>query len=113
MTDESAVLGFGDALAGSFTGEQIASSFSTELQREVCPEHPLHGVKTEAVAFCKEDPNEVLFVTNVSHAPIACVHLTWEVEAGPDWPHFDAYQNLEEWTLQMRREHEGSTKGAV
>ncbi len=115
LTNERKVLGFGQALS-EFTGETVASKLSEELQRETCPKHPLHGCLTEAVAYCRADPNEVLYLTDHEQHPIACVHLTWQRESQATFPHFDGYANLALWTAQKKREHDGldpSSPGVV
>ncbi len=106
ITSERIVLEFGHILS-EFSGETVALNLSDELQRETCTKHPLHGCSTRAVAYCRTDPNEVLYLTDHKDYPLACVHLTWERERQESFPHFDGYSSLNLWTAQMKREHKG------
>ena len=75
-----------------------------ELLHEICPSHPLHSVECRAVAYCRADTDDVLFVTQHRSIPIVCVHLTLEKEDRPEWPHFDSYESWNAWSRQMRSE---------
>ena len=57
-----------------------------EFRREVSSEHPLCGVACRAVARHRDDPNEVLFLTDNPRMPLAIVHLTWTKETSGNFP---------------------------
>jgi hypothetical protein len=66
-----------------------------ELQREVCPGHPLYGVVCVTVGRNREDPNEFLFMTNRPGMPLVFVHLTWAMERDPTFPWVQGYESWE------------------
>ena len=68
-----------------------ADVLERELRREVCKGHPLFGVECRAIAFGREEPDDVLFLTDNPFAPLAFVHLTWRIESDPAWPHAVLY----------------------
>ena len=86
----------------------VAKSLEDELMREIPEGHPLSGLKVRAIGYCSADPNEFLYLTSSPEHPIACVHLTWQTEADPRWPHTDLYASASDWTSQMLREYEGA-----
>ena len=98
---------FGFVLKG-ISGEPVEASLEDELRRELPPGHVLEGCDLAAVAFCTEDPNDFLFLTDDKNRPIACVHLTWAVETNPMWPRTHVYQSLDDWTKQMHKEHKAA-----
>jgi hypothetical protein len=97
VQDEAKHVGFAGARAEIFGTGAIAGSLAAELQREVCPAHPLAGLQCEAVGFNKEDENEFIFVTDSPKIPVAFVHLTWEVERNPKFPWTHPFSSFEEF----------------
>lgn len=75
-------------------GEALVS----ELQKELSPQHVLHGVPVVAVAR-RIDCDDVLFVIADASKPLAVVHLTWagETERDPRWPSTTLYQSWQDW----------------
>jgi hypothetical protein len=55
--------------------------------------HTLHGREVRAVARC-EDCDDVAF--EVAGAGLCIVHLTWQREADPRWPHASIVEHLPE-----------------
>lgn len=80
----------------------VGHTFETELQREVCPSHPLYQVECRAVARRKDDGDEILFTTARPDMPIAWVHLTWSVETDPDLPFAVGYESWEAFRVAWR-----------
>jgi hypothetical protein len=76
-------------------GESFVSTLDAELQREVCPGHPLSRVACRAVARNLEDGNEFVFATAHPDMPVAFVHLTWQVERSPRYPYTMGYPSWE------------------
>lgn len=77
-----------------------------ELNREVCPGHPLHGAQTRALAR-RIDQNDVLFELLEPERRVAVVHLTWKRENDPRWPHAVLLPDLDNWAnLIMKIDHE-------
>ena len=72
------------------------ATISEELQREVCPGHPLYRVACRAVARC-QNFNEFLLLTANPEMPLALVHLTWRREHRPTFPWFRGYKSGEEF----------------
>jgi hypothetical protein len=72
-----------------------AFTLEAELQREVCPGHPLYRVECRAVARNVEDIDEFIFATAKPQMPVAFVHLTWAVERSPAFPFPVAYPSWE------------------
>jgi hypothetical protein len=97
ITAESRCLEFPQIMGNLFGGYDAAPTLAAELQRECCPEHPLHGRSCVAVARADDDPNEFVFVTDNPEFPIAFVHLTWAIERSPTWPYTVGYRSWEEF----------------
>lgn len=83
------------SLADPLDEEPLAFTFEAELQREVCPEHPLHAVECLAVARNREHFDEFIFATAHPDMPVAFVHLTWTVESTPTFPYTVGYPSWE------------------
>lgn len=80
--------------------ESHARDLEAELQRELAPEHPMHGVSLEAIGR-RVANDDVVFAVHGSEA-IALVHLTWSGHAEPaayprssSYSSFDAFVNAE------------------
>jgi hypothetical protein len=67
-----------------------------ELSSELSPQHPLHGLKTTAVAK-RIDRDDVLFAVDGGSAALAVVHLTWRMESDPRWPITRLFASWEDW----------------
>ena len=67
-----------------------------ELRREIIREHPLYGVKVKAVAR-REDCDDYLFFLPDNPFPLAVVHLTYQRETTPNFPHTTFYSSLSDW----------------
>lgn len=98
---------FGPLFADPDENAAPAPTLIEELYREMPAGHVLCGMSVNVVAFCAADHNEFIFVTDNPNKPIACVHLTWAIETDPKWPHTDVYRSVDEWAVQMKREHDG------
>lgn len=66
----------------------------TELQREVCPQHILYGIRPTAVGR-RWRRDDVLF--ELPDGRFAQVHLTRRFEANPHWPDTQIYLTFQEW----------------
>ena len=75
-----------------------------ELEREVGPGHPLHGVRAVAVGR-RLDSDDVLFFIPGPQARLVVVHLTWKGgrEADPSSPETIFYKSPEEWVERCMR----------
>ncbi len=82
-------------VARPFAEEPRAFTFEAELQREVCPGHPLHRIECRAVARSREHHDEFIFVTARPDMPVAFVHLTWTIESDPTFPYTVGYTSWE------------------
>jgi len=68
-------------------------ALDAELQRELAPSHPLHGLKATAIA-CRQDNDDVLF--SLTDGRVAVVHLTWiGKQDRPPWPAADFYTSTD------------------
>jgi hypothetical protein len=94
---EARCLEFPQVMGEVFGGYDAAPTLATELQRECCPKHHLHGWTCVPVAQAHDDPNEFVFVTDNPALPIAFVHLTWAVERDPSFPYTVGYRSWEEF----------------
>ena len=92
---------------------RIDAALTNELASEVCSIHPLSGVAVRPIAFDRSDTDHVLFLTDRAAIPIVCVKLTWRKQRFPDRPHFDIYESLDAWTVQMGREHGAMQQGDI
>jgi len=104
LTDSQASIDFVRSLADPFDEEPLASTIEAELQRELCPGHPLYRVETWVVASNREDFNEYLFVTDDAKMPVVFVHLTWTQERTPDFPFTVIYSSWEEFRAAWEEE---------
>ncbi len=74
-------------------------TFEAELQHELCPSHPLYRVECRAVARSSEHYDEFMFATARPDMPLAFVHLTWQIEDDPMFPHTVGYASWEAFTI--------------
>ena len=76
-----------------------AASFQAEIERELSPEHPLHGVALHAIAHSRR-ADDALF--QLEDGRVAEVHLTWsrKGERAP-WPTHCIYTSLDAWRQQV------------
>lgn len=75
------------------TSETERRELDVELRREVCPDHPLHGIEFSAVGR-RYRRDDVLF--RPADGRHAQVHLTRRKEVSPDWPSTDIYYSVDE-----------------
>ena len=86
---------------------QHADILDQELEKEVCPEHPLYGSRARAVAQ-RTDSDDVLFQLENSRYKYAVAHLTWSGQTEPNasWPATQCFDSLEEWIIScMKPDH--------
>ena len=62
----------------------VAARLEGELRREIPVGHALHGREVRAVAR-RDDRDDVAF--EVADLGLCVVHLTWQRETDPRWPH--------------------------
>jgi hypothetical protein len=75
-----------------------AAAFEAEIQRELSPEHPLHGITLSAIAHSQR-ADDALF--RLDDDRVVGVHLTWSGKTEPPpWPTHNIYPSLDAW-----REH--------
>ncbi len=80
-----------------------------ELRKVVCDRNFLFGVNVRAVGR-RIDCDDVLFVTDDPHRPIAVVHLTWKFETDPTWPFTNIYKGWQGWIENcMMKDHSDYT----
>jgi hypothetical protein len=84
--------------------EEAAAALSTELSRELPPEHVLQGVPVKCVAR-RQDRDDVFFELVDGSGRLAAVHLTWQVEREKSWPHTVIYTGASEWLAIMQAHH--------
>ena len=102
ICDESRCLEYPRIMAEVFGDHETAPSLATELRRECCPGHLLHGRSCVPVAANRDDPNEFVYLTDHPDCPIAFVHLTWSVESSPIFPYAIGYAGWEAFDLAWR-----------
>lgn len=73
--------------------------FELELYKEVAACHALYGKKVKAVAR-RCDRDDFLFELEGCPYKYALVHLTWNKETTPQYPHTVLYRDIEEWIHQ-------------
>ncbi len=66
-----------------------------ELYKELSPGHILKKRKLKTVAR-RQDRDDVLFEIIDDNNGYAIVHLTWNVETAPAWPHTTIYNSWDE-----------------
>ena len=71
-----------------------AATLDHELRREICPSHPLFGVRATAVGLSRVC-DDVLFA--LAGGRFALVHLTYRAETTPEWPHTVFYATWGDW----------------
>lgn len=71
-----------------------ARGIERELFRELAPTHVLRGTSATALARGPDHPDDVLFRLEAAPARYAVVHLTWSVEARPEFPFTRLYPTL-------------------
>lgn len=78
--------------------EGCGDALVAELQRELAPDHVLHGVDVAPLAR-RIDCDEVLFATADPQHPLAVVHLTWttKMERDPRWPWTTLFSGWADW----------------
>jgi hypothetical protein len=81
--------------------EQGQEAYENELQLEVSPGHPLHGVRARAIGRTS-NTDDVLFALEDHLALFAVVHLTYvgRPEHSPKWPTVVLYQDLDQWVME-------------
>lgn len=92
ITNERDALVFGRAMNSA-----VGSSVVGELQREICPTHPLFGVECRPLAYDAKIKKDFLFETNHVEMPLVVVHFTWAVESDPRWPWTIHFGNIDEF----------------
>jgi hypothetical protein len=83
------------------------ATLTGELQRELCPGHPLYRARVVAVGRNRHDPNEFLFRTARPGMPLAFVHLTWAVEKTPTFPWVQGYESWEAFRAAWATDDQG------
>jgi hypothetical protein len=82
--------------------ESQSDSMSEELANETCSEHQLHGLKSKAIAR-KDGRDDFLFIVNGATSPLYVVHLTWQKETSPNWPHITPFESKDDFLQNWRR----------
>ncbi|MCH7353665.1 MULTISPECIES: hypothetical protein [Acinetobacter] len=72
------------------------SIFSNELKRELILGHVLFAKKAVAIAR-KDGEDDVLFFLENQEDQYAEVHLTWNNETNPRWPHTSLFKSFNDW----------------
>ena len=80
---------------------QQLNGFETELVREICKGHLLLGKSHVALAR-RIDCDDVLLEVDGGPA-VAVVHLSYAVEADPQWPATEMFTSLAEFEQQSMR----------
>ncbi len=76
-----------------------AAAFLREIQAELSPGHPLHGMKLKAIAHSATS-DDALF--QLDDGRVADVHLTWRRRSEQlPFPEHRIYARLEEWVQQV------------
>src|SRR5262245_37114023 len=83
---------------------ELARALVAELARELPASHVLRGRKLEPIAR-SETSDDVLFASTGGDEPLFLVHLTWNVETDPSWPHTVAFGSLPEFARAWVADH--------
>jgi hypothetical protein len=76
-----------------------AAAFLREIQIELSPGHPLHGIKLTPIAHSVR-ADDALF--QLEDGRVVEVHLTWSGRAQqPPWPGHQVYETLDDWVQQV------------
>jgi len=76
-----------------------ATAFEAEIQSELSPGHPLHGITLSALA-CSNRADDVLF--QLDDDRVVDVHMTWSTKTEPPpYPSHDIYPSLDAWRKQV------------
>ena len=81
-----------------------ARGLIAELRRELPSGHDLFGLELEAIAR-HETTDDVLFRQVPDDGPRFWVHLTWNVESDPAWPHTVVCHGEEAFLERWVEEH--------
>jgi hypothetical protein len=100
ITDDAVVLDFGRKI-----NPEVASDVLSELQREICPQHPLFGVECRPIAWNIATKRHFLFVKNNNAMPLVSVHFTWHEETCEGYPAFSAFADFEDFLRHEKRFH--------
>ena len=74
-----------------------------ELNREVGKQHVLY--KQAACALGRRsNTDDYLFQIETNDCQFAAVHLTWNKESKPDWPHAELYAHLQDWIDSVNKD---------
>ncbi len=75
---------------------QSAGNLNVELQKEISPQHPLHGHAAQAMGR-RADCDDALFL--LDDGTLAVVHLTWSgrQDMDPKVPWTTQYQSIDEF----------------
>ncbi|GAB5517711.1 hypothetical protein [Rhodopirellula baltica] len=99
ITDPEHCMEWGRIAVDVFDNEPIADTLEAELDRELCREHPLHGIAVTAVGYMQKCPNDFLYSLDDGTGRFAWVHLTWETEDSPKFPFTQIYPD---WAAFVR-----------
>ena len=100
VTDEAEALAFGRSV-----NPAVASTVLGELRREICCEHPLHGLEVMPLAYDSRSCRDFLFETAQPERRFVLVHVAWGIEPDPRWPFIETYGDLEAFRRAVRRCH--------
>jgi hypothetical protein len=79
-----------------YLSESESVQILRELQRELCSSHELFNVEARALAR-HENLDDFLFELQSKTDSHVVVHLTWNLEQKPQWPHATWFTNLEDF----------------
>lgn len=80
-------------------------SLAAELQREAAQGHALFDVPVIVLAR-RQDRDDVLFELQDGSNRVAQVHLSWQLESNPVWPHTQLFADRDAWLESMKKDHE-------
>ena len=84
-----------------FEGRAFQKTFEDELQHELPKTHILFEHRQTAKLLALHDEcDDALFFLPHAKQKYAVVHLTWNIEADPAWPHTLLYETIADFTEQ-------------
>ncbi len=89
--------------------EEQAESARTELLRELPQKHVLDELPIQAIGARLAD-DDYLFLVEALDFRLACVHLTWNKEVDPAWPHTETFKTVESWRIAMASSSDKSSE---
>lgn len=91
---------------GLMLSKEVADTVQGELQREICKEHPLYGIKCRAIAWDTFTGTDFLFTTHKPEMPFVLIHFTWTRETSHSFPYIVEFRCFDDFIQNEVKYHE-------